>query len=712
MMATKPKPSSSLSEDNSAVVSVPPSVEKEVSLIIPETTEEREDALKQRLAALGHVEDEELEKVESEIAEVEIAEVEKVVVEEKPSKVEPPIDLLGVTDNLSAPSLVVDETPVMEKKQAPSNNKSALLARIMAAQERAKQAQQKKTAAVADASPVTVTPTVAPPIAPPTPTVVREETNARQKMLEALSKPKQQQEPEIDLMNNFSILPPETPLMEEALPPSFDALEHMIMSQNSVTTAPVIAGEPSAPVFEELKLDTSKHLHGVVPLPPMALAPPPSFADYEQHKDNNHNNLGALMQKMKGAGESEQTATVDMDDVMQLDLDGNPMTSEERRKMMEEQRAIMEQIQNEKQANDAAIAAARADNFEERSNITSVETATSATEVIPLVPLSNQASSSERAETNRTVDIGGGQRLAVQGQERTKAAIESGTAIIVQCFSCQNWMQVTDTATLMFCPVCSVVSPVIQQTEVATKDEAMQLMKDRKLAEQLQNMEYDTQNRTSNTATNNSATEETKEVGSISEWFSSFVTPPAAKSSDNAATTSNERGATNNFESTFSSQQEKKTWWDSMTSVLNVGVASEDAKNKSRSAEVKITKPPGSTSSTAVPRSLQEARTGHEEEQANFFPENEGLLSSNTNNAQNLQPARVAGKGANPFSCVVDTVNSFGSSLATRPLTAGANGNVHGINASPLLAVPNVGRNNNTQKDNADGNYLRVPNGP
>eukprot|EP01083_Nonionella_stella_P018717 52067_1 len=76
-----------------------------------------------------------------------------------------------------------------------------------------------------------------------------------------------------------------------------------------------------------------------------------------------------------------------------------------------------------------------------------------------------------QAEQRRMVRIGSNQTVALHGQDRTKKAIKEGTAILVQCINCQDWMQVTDTATLMFCPVCQVVSAVVPQTEVLTKEE-------------------------------------------------------------------------------------------------------------------------------------------------------------------------------------------------------------------------------------------------
>jgi len=94
------------------------------------------------------------------------------------------------------------------------------------------------------------------------------------------------------------------------------------------------------------------------------------------------------------------------------------------------------------------------------------------------------------AAPSRTVEISSGHRVPLHGQEKTREAIAKGTAILVQCVSCQNWMQVTHTAKLMFCPMCSVVSPVQKQNQVMTKEDAVRMTHDRKMAESLQNQEW------------------------------------------------------------------------------------------------------------------------------------------------------------------------------------------------------------------------------
>jgi hypothetical protein len=90
------------------------------------------------------------------------------------------------------------------------------------------------------------------------------------------------------------------------------------------------------------------------------------------------------------------------------------------------------------------------------------------------------------ASLGREVKIANNQMVALHSQDCTKRAIREGTAILVQCIKCQNWMQVTDLASLMFCPICQVVSPVIKQSKVLSKVEPIQLTMDRRLAKKLQ----------------------------------------------------------------------------------------------------------------------------------------------------------------------------------------------------------------------------------
>lgn len=239
--------------------------------------------------------------------------------------------------------------------------------------------------------------------------------------------------------------PPQPP------PPAFDDIQHSVVPQFVAHEPPPSYFMPpappaaSAPAFEDLMDQFDE------PPPPVYLAPPPPTAEEE------------FIMGMEG------------------------LSPEERSALLEEQRKIMEQIERDKIANKSAIAAVQADNFDMRS------TAHALTAVG-----SNRAPTTRPpagAATGSKVDLGGGQEVPLHGPERTQEAIKDGTAILVQCVNCENWMQVTGNATLMYCPVCAVVSPIDHTTAAMSKEEAMQMEADRKMAEQLQNEEYEAADR-------------------------------------------------------------------------------------------------------------------------------------------------------------------------------------------------------------------------
>ncbi|GMI03761.1 hypothetical protein TrVE_jg5422 [Triparma verrucosa] len=55
-----------------------------------------------------------------------------------------------------------------------------------------------------------------------------------------------------------------------------------------------------------------------------------------------------------------------------------------------------------------------------------------------------------------------GNHVQLYSQEATKQAVAQGEAHVVKCISCNGWMQVINSATLVFCPTCQVISPVTE----------------------------------------------------------------------------------------------------------------------------------------------------------------------------------------------------------------------------------------------------------
>jgi len=431
---------------------------------------------------------------------------------------------------------------------------------------------------------------------------------AQEKAKTASKRPEPVVAPPVDLLDDApppafdeTVLPP--PTQTEEAPPPFETVE-----QQSDPPPSFDILEEQPPAYEEMK-DTA-------PTAPMA----PAYEDLLDHAEQ-QNSLENI--------EPMQAPTSAMEEEI-MGMEG--LTDEERRALIEEQRQIMAQIEQEKQANAQAIANAQADAFDQRSAPAVARAATDGPTRSVMPPSDGSA---------RTVDLGGGQQVALHGQERTRAAIADGTAILVQCVHCQNWMQVTDTATLMYCPVCSVVSPVERQTAVLTKEEAMQMSADRRMAEQLQQEEYADQEE----------------------------------------------------------EEEEESWWDSVTSLF-VTKSSGPAQPQPQQVaprergEMGVSLPPGSIPERG---GLVAARTGNEEETITFsnsFEEREGLLL-NDNAGSGMPKARVAERQP-LFSCVVDSVSTAASSMAgaltTTTLSEDNEGNVHGVDSSSLLAVTRAGR--------------------
>jgi hypothetical protein len=439
--------------------------------------------------------------------------------------------------------------------------------------------------------------------------------------LDLLSEPnveEKKDEPPPPSFDEAFVPPPPIESVKSPPPPSFDVLEQQQKQQ-----------EPPPPSFDTIEHQV-KPPPAAASEPTMAALPAMSAPSYEDLLD--HGQPQSTLEGIEPLQAPTTTEIADDDDI--LNIPG--LSPEERQALMDEQRRIMEQIEQERAANEKAIAAARAESFDQRSNASVARAADGG----------STAGAAAGGGNTRTVYLGDGQEVALHGQERTKAAIAAGTAILVQCIHCQNWMQVTDTATLMYCPVCSVVSPVEKQTAVLTQEEARQLSADRRLAEQLQSEEYD----------------EGEEE-----------------------------------------EQEEETWWDSISGMFGgskkakpaVGVPAPQVRPPAR-GEVGVTRPPGSP-----PRSgLMPARTGEEQstETITFsrsHDEQEGLLSSSGGSSRGLQPARVAEQKP-LFSCMVDSVSTAASSLGTaltaQTLSEDKEGNVHGVDASSLLAVSQVSR--------------------
>eukprot|EP00525_Craspedostauros_australis_P001196 CAMPEP_0198125710 /NCGR_PEP_ID=MMETSP1442-20131203/43191_1 /TAXON_ID= /ORGANISM="Craspedostauros australis, Strain CCMP3328" /LENGTH=585 /DNA_ID=CAMNT_0043785367 /DNA_START=35 /DNA_END=1792 /DNA_ORIENTATION=- len=527
---------------------------------------------------------------------------------------------------VQAPDLLTLRAPKEDSKPAAkappaaaapaSGGKSALLARIMAAQERTKQAQTKTEQPAAKQAAVTAPPTT-------------------QDLLMDLDAPNAIATPPPAFDTN--LLPPPPPPAAVAPPPPFEAVHSVPMAPPMAPPPPIEALAPPPPSFE-----------AVAPPPPMSAPSAPMM----QPSAPSFDLLG-------GAGEIHPPPPP-LDDVqavppppppMEMQIDNEVLAAldpEEREALLAEQRQIMEQIENDKVNSQASGAAARAMAFDQRSNTAAARAAGSMERPAP--PARKSSSKKKKSKkSQRTIDLGAGEEVPLHGQERTKQAIKDGTAIMVQCVNCQNMMQVTGHATLMFCPVCQVVSPVLKQGEAnapgaaAGDSEDAQMDADAKLAQQLQNEEYK------------------RAAGNGTSSSSSSSTRPATR------------------QKAKPKQEDGKSWYDWL-----VGSSTEAP---AASSNIGTMPDSAASRSTGTSGGLISAQTGTERSRS--YDEDEGLLGGGSGGIGGGGiggGARVA-QQKGMFACVTDSI-----ATATTAMYTDTEGNVHGVDSSSLLAMPQVSR--------------------
>jgi len=589
----------------------------------------------------------------------------------------PPVEIVKPAAELVKPK-IAKTSSVMKRE--------ALMARIQAAQERAKDAQL-KTAKEAQ--------TTTSIMKPKESITVRKE-----RMMKVLNGSdevivvKEEKEEKSTKVQTTSQLPP---------PPSFDIVEKQKQQENDrwdpkPPQPPVISSSPPPPSFAVAKVHTMQFQ----PPPPQERVPvkpsPPSFEEALTGRDENISTYQQQFPPPITAPSappieypiSDEHQQQDQEkDPFEFDADGRRVSSEERQRMLAEQREIMRQIQKTSKDKKDGEVAARATSFDQRSNTAAAaavglsdtrggerQREEVATEALLGISAVDDESPAVKADlTPSTVDIGDGLRVPLHGQEITRNAMSKGTSILVECLNCQSWMQIAEHAKLMLCPCCSVVSPVVKQTEVLTKDEAKQLMEDRKLAERLQSMEYEEQNQQITTG------EGVRDPTLLSR--STF--PAVAGRVAQADSLSSSSGG------------KRKSWWDELVSAVSSSTSSDSTST---------TKPTNANASPAVAiqplksRQLYSASTGigHIDDPTSL--EQEGLLSvgrpvATTKKGIGRPAARVAERQP-LFSCLVDSVtstaNALGTVLTTNTIEDDKEGNVHGVDTSSLLMVPDVGR--------------------
>lgn len=388
--------------------------------------------------------------------------------------------------------------------------KDALRARVKAAQERARMAQQKKAQKKADilkeeenmlkdlegeiqsantAHPLSQRKSATPPPPPPSfaETIKHAVLENEEKKVENLPPPPPP--PSYDMFDQLEVKPPKTqnnPVRVQSffkpsdLPPP---LPPMTMEPNAeefekIPSAPPIPMPP--PMYQQPLMYNSA-------VQPHVAAPPPSFVQHEQHE---------ISEAVNNADTTERMAN--------------------------EQAAILEQIEKEKAANDAAIAAAATEDFIDSDDPLSVPEPSQAAVSRPTEPARSASTASREYRSGNTINIGPNTKVTLRGEEQTRAAIKNGTAMIVQCLACRNWMQVANTASLMFCPSCSTISRVEPQNQITSIEEARLLMEHKRKKERKEEKER--------------KLKEYKEM-SWSQYVKSFFTTTETKSTSTSTST-------------------------------------------------------------------------------------------------------------------------------------------------------------------------------
>jgi hypothetical protein len=327
------------------------------------------------------------------------------------------------------------------------------------------------------------------------------------------------------------------------------------------------------------------------------------------------------------------------EETLQAILGMEGLSMEEKQAMIAEQERILQEFEDKKKSSQTTAA----DAFVQRSHAAAVQAIGGRS--------SSSAAQSTSAAGGRTVDIGNGQEVALRGADQTNKAIEDGTAVVAQCLSCENWMQVTGNATLMFCPVCQTVSPVLKDGDDAA---AAQMKADMELAQRLQNEEYNT-------------------AEQVRRPAKKATTPTAAANASGS-------------------------WMDWLglgsTAATGVAVATPErpsfAQKPVARGDIGVSRPPG-----AGGGGLQPAQTGTESLQFSPSYEEDGPLLGGGG-------AAVVAQRQPLFACVADSITSAATSLS-HALNQDEEGNVHGVDSGGLLAVTQAGRESTQYQQLDDG---------
>lgn len=437
----------------------------------------------------------------------------------------------------------------------------------------------------------------------------------------------------------------EAPPPAMSAPPAFDVFENTTSMMMGDSQFPA----PPPPPIDDVLPPPPPPSSEVLPPPSAPAASAPSFEDLLDGgggETTQQQQPFAMMPPPMEVPMAPPPAELDIDESIL-----NALEPAEREAFLEEQRKIMEQIEKEKTGNQTSGAAARAAAFDQRSSAAVAQVAASyegsasrsgGSATRKSRPTTTAAPA---VSSGRTVNLGEGTEVPLHGQEKTQQAIKDGTALIVQCLSCSNWMQVTGEAEVMMCPICNVITRVETAGAATSADmeAAAQMAADAELAEKLQKEEYaraqggggggsGTRSR-SRQAASSSSRQAQSNSGEEQSWYDWIVGTPAPAPSTSAAIAS---GA--------------------------------------RSAEIR------------PQTGLISAQTGEESRvgRSRSYDESEGLVGRGGG-------ARVA-ESKSMFACVADAVGTAATQMTAYNLSEDDEGNVHGVDGSSLLAMPDVSR--------------------
>ena len=445
-----------------------------------------------------------------------------------------------------------------------------------------------------------------------------------------------------------SLLPPQ----QQQAPPAFDALDlppptttqqspDLMMDSWDPMAPPPVAAAPaaSAPVFEDL-LEEPQLVPDSKPSYTMTPVAPPS-----------------------SAGGMDQEA---IDAI--LGIEG--LSDEEKAALIAEQEKIMASIEKDKKS--ANSAEARANAFEQRSHAAAVQAMGG-----------GSTTAARSAPPPKRVNIGHGQEVALHGQDKTHQAIQDGTAVMVECPSCSNWMQVTKQATMMMCPICQTVSPVQNGGTTQTAP-----LTDEELAKRLQQEE---EQQSSSATGNPVAASQMLSDQELAEQLQKEEYKQADKRQAAAAKKKKEAQAK------AAPQQGEQGWMDwIMGTTPSTDSHSPDrsfAQRPLKPGEIGVSLPPGASRNNAA-LAAAPTYTGRDSD-VGTSGGSDGVRWSASADPDGFDmdggTARVA-ESKPLFNCVADSISSAANQMYAA-VSTDDDGNVHGVDGHGLLAMSNAGRN-------------------